>query len=69
MMGALRSLVTVFFKAAPWRIELSSWLRSSPPPDLPIFAGPLAPKDGGGGGPGGGGGGGIFIFSPVLKNK
>ena len=55
--GALRSLVTVFFKVVPCRIDDNSWLRSGAP-DLELLEGP--PKDGGGGGPGGGGGGGIL---------
>ncbi len=67
MMGALRSLVTVFLSAFPCWIDLSSAARSDPPPSFGAGPPPPLPPPpgpgggaGGGGGPGGGGGGGIL---------
>jgi hypothetical protein len=67
--GALRSLVTVFFRAFPCWIELNNaFLFGSPPPALLLDGlGPLPEgAAGGGGGPGGGGGGIVQWTSPYA---
>jgi hypothetical protein len=73
--GADRSLVTVFFSALPFCMELSKAPRSEglllgfPPPPPTFMGGGLGGAGAPGGGPGGGGGGGIILQLSLLECK
>jgi hypothetical protein len=66
IIGALRSLVTVFFNAAPALMDSSRAPRFSTPPPPPAF---LAPPNCIGGGPGGGGGGGGGMSAQIESQQ